>query len=373
MRAIAAFPAEAEIRLVDHPAPRREAPGEVLVQVLEVGVCGTDREIARFDYGTPPPGSPYLVMGHESLGQVVEVGDEVKGVAPGDLVVPTVRRPCPHPQCQACRHGRQDFCFTGDFTERGIKGRHGFMTERVVEDARFVHVVPRELAEVGVLIEPLTIAEKALVQVADVQDRLPWIAAAGDRDAMGRGRRALVLGAGPVGLLGCLALLVRGFETAVYSREPAGSSKARWVESVGARYLPAGEVPIAALAQELGRIALVYEATGAAKVSFQVLEELGTNGIFVFTGVPGRKAPIELDAARLMRRLVLHNQLVFGTVNAGPTAFRAAVGDLARFHQRWPRQLAALITGRHDPADHAELLAGKSGGIKEVIRFASAV
>jgi threonine dehydrogenase-like Zn-dependent dehydrogenase len=205
MRAVAVFPPEKSIRIVDHPEPVLEHPRDVKLAILDVGICGTDREIACFDYGTPPPGSPYLVIGHESLGRVIEIGSGVTRVKPGDLVVTMVRRPCPHPECRACTNGRQDFCFTGDFTERGIKQRHGYMTERVVDDQRYMHVVPSHLQDVGVLVEPLTIAEKALIQVWDVQERLPWTAPgapAGD----GHGQKALVLGAGPVGLLGALAL-----------------------------------------------------------------------------------------------------------------------------------------------------------------------
>lgn len=367
MRAVAVFPAERAIRLIeDHPAPSIEAPHEVRLEMLEVGICGTDREIARFDYGEPPPGSPYLVLGHESLARVLSVGSAVTRVAPGDLVVPTVRRPCPHPTCRACARGRQDFCFTGEFSERGIRARHGFLTQQVVEEERYLHVVPPSLRSVGVLVEPLTIAEKALRQVWDVQDRLPW-ALPGTPPGEGHGQRALVLGAGPVGLLGCLALLVRGFQTWVYSREPQGSVKERWVSSVGAGYLSSADVPVAQLEELTGGIDLVYEATGAAKVSFEALQELGTNGVFVFTGVPGRKGPIELDASSLMRRLVLENQLVFGTVNAGPDAFESAIADLAHFHGRWPEALGGLITGRYPLSAHAELLAGPPSGIKRVI------
>ncbi len=357
------------MKLVDHPEPRLETDTDVLVEMLDVGVCGTDREIARFEYGSPPAGSPYLVIGHESLAKVLEVGRAVTRVRPGDLVVTMVRRPCGHPECRACSMGRQDFCFTGDFTERGIKGRHGFMTERVVDDQRFMHVVPGHLREVGVLVEPLTIAEKALIQVWDVQARLPWTAA-GVVAGSGHGQKAVVLGAGPVGLLGALALLVRGFETWVYSLEPADHPKARWVESVGARYVSAATTTLDRMAEEVGGVDLFYEATGAASVAFQALDVLGVNGVFVFTGVPGRKGPIELDAGTLMRRLVLENQLVFGTVNAGADAFRAAITDLARFHAQWPQQLSALITSRHPPEAAPELLVGPASGIKAVVSFA---
>ncbi len=369
MRAVAAFPDEKKLRLIDHPAPEIEAPTEVLLRMLEVGVCGTDREIARFDYGTPPAGSPYLVIGHESLAEVLEVGAGVSDVKPGDLVVTMVRRPCGRADCPACASGRQDFCLTGEFTERGIKGRHGFMTERVVDDQRYLNVVPPSLREVAVLTEPLTIAEKALLQVWDVQDRLPWIAKGG-REDLARGHKAVVLGAGPVGLLGCLALLVRGFDTYVYSLEPEGSEKARWVESVGAKYLSSQSCPIADLPSRVGNIDLFYEATGAAKVSFLAMEVLGVNGVFIFTGVPGRKAPIEIDADLIMRNLVLKNQIVYGTVNAGKDAFQAAIADIGEFNRRWPRALRALITGRYAPDAFEGLLTGPLQGIKNVLAFA---
>jgi len=369
LRAVAVFPADKAMRVVDHPEPRLERDTDVMLAMLDVGLCGTDREIARFEYGSPPPGAAYLVIGHESLGRVVETGRAVTRLKPGDLVVTMVRRPCPHPECKACAVGRQDFCFTGDFTERGIKGRHGFMTERVVDDQRFMHVVPAHLRDVGVLVEPLTIAEKALIQLYDMRARLPWTAAGAPAGA-DHGQKAVVLGAGPVGLLGAMALLVRGFETWVYSLEPEGGPKARWAESVGARYLSAASTPLPEMERRIGNIDLVYEATGAAGVAFRALQAIGVNGVFVFTGVPGRKGPIELDADPIMRDLVLQNQLVFGTVNAGPDAFEAAVGDLARFHARWPEPLRALITGRHAPEACPDLLARPASGIKTVVTFA---
>ena len=367
MRAVAAFPAERTLRLIDHPPPAIERDSEARIRIIDVGVCGTDREIAHFDYGTPPPGSPYLVIGHESLGQVIEVGSKVSRFAPGDLVVTMVRRPCDRPDCPACRIGRQDFCVTGRFTERGINGRHGFMTEEVVDDERYMVVVPRALAAVGVLVEPLTIAEKALIQVGDVQDRLPWL---GEDRGQESAHRAVVLGAGPVGLLGAMALRVRGSAVWVYSRDPATSEKARWVEAIGARYAWSEETSLAELAAAVGNIDLVYEATGASQLSFQALEVLGVNGVFVFTGVPGRKAPIEVDADLLMRNLVLKNQLVYGTVNAGPDAFAAAIADLGELQRRWPEQLAALITGRYRPDAFEELLLAPPAGIKRVVHFA---
>jgi len=370
MKAIAVFPGRREVKLIEQERPTLRAPTDVKLRMLDVGVCGTDREIAAFQYGTPPAGSEHLVIGHESLGEVVEVGSAVSSVKPGDLVITMVRRPCLHEDCIACRAGRQDFCFTGDFSERGIKGLHGFMTETVVDDERYMHVVPRTLRDVAVLVEPLTIAEKALIQVGQVQQRLPW-ACGIEPDTQRRFRhRAVVLGAGPVGLLGAMALVAADFDTSVYSREPAPNPKSDLLASIGAHYFSAQETSIERLAEQIGNIDLVYEATGASSIAFQVMEVIGTNGIFVFTGVPGRKAPIEVDTDVIMRNLVLKNQVVFGTVNAGQEAFEAAIRDLMVFQQRWPAAVQALITGRYPVEAYRDLLVGPPQGIKNVLSFA---
>jgi threonine dehydrogenase-like Zn-dependent dehydrogenase len=367
MKAIAVNPQTRELALLERREPKVTAPSQVKLRMLEAGVCGTDREICAFEYGTPPPGDRHLVIGHESLGEVVEVGSAVSRVRLGDLVVPMVRRPCAHDDCLACRNGRQDFCYTGDFTERGIKEAHGFMTEFVVDDEKYMNVVPRRLREVAVLVEPLTIAEKALAQIWDVQKRLPWACPAAAAKGDGHCHRALVLGAGPVGLLGAMALRAAGFDTYVYSREPAPNPKSDLVESIGARYVSSTGTPTQNLHEQIGNIDVVYEATGASKLSFDVMESLGVNGIFVFTGVPGRKAPVEIDTDLIMRNLVLKNQVVFGTVNAGREAFESAIRDLGTFTERWPRAVCALITGRYPMESHRDLLLGSASGIKNVI------
>src|SRR5215469_17949136 len=161
MQALAVFPSKKSLQLVDRPQPKLQGPTEVLLRVREVGLCGTDREIASFEYGDPPTGADHLILGHESLGEVVEVGQEVHSLKPGDLVVAMVRRPCPHAECRPCRAGRPDFCVTGDYTERGIKGIDGFLTDYVVDDEAYLVKVPRALADVAVLVEPLTVVTKA--------------------------------------------------------------------------------------------------------------------------------------------------------------------------------------------------------------------
>jgi glucose 1-dehydrogenase len=369
MRAVGVVPSKREVRLIDHAAPQVSGDHQIRIRSLEVGVCGTDKEICTFVYGSPPDGFDYLVLGHESLGEVVEVGTAVSSLKAGDLVVPSVRRPCPHSHCQPCRANLQDFCSTGDFTERGIKMTHGFMTEYYVEEEQYLNFVPAELRDVAVLVEPLTVAEKALAQVWQLQRRLPWVRHTDSARPPGAGLKAVVLGAGPVGILGAMALIVNGFETYVYSRSEAPNPKAELVEALGAKYISSKQVTAEQLAERVGNIDLVYEAVGQARVSYQVLKVLGTNGVFVFTGIPAPHPPIEIDADIIMRNIVLKNQLVLGTVNADASAFQNAIRDLGVFSKRWPNELRSLITGRFTLDSYQDLLLGDRNGIKNVISF----
>jgi len=361
MLAVAVFPAKREVHIIDHPEPVISSPAQAKMRVLEVGVCGTDREIVSFHYGTPPEGFEYLVIGHESLSEVVEIGPQVSKVKPGDLVVMTVRRPCGHPNCIACREGRQDYCYTGDYTERGIKQRHGYMTEFVVEEECYLSVVPRELRDVAVLVEPLTIAEKSLEQLSCIQQRLPW----------GDTHRAVVLGAGPVGLLGAMALRIAGFEVTVYSRSHSQSDKNEIVSAIGAQYVAAETNSVAEMAKITGPIDVVYEAVGASAVAFDVIQHLGPNGVFIFTGVPGRKGPMEVDTDYIMKDVVLNNQVILGSVNAPPHCFASAIRDLGVAMERWPAAVRALITARFPIGQALQPLSGDAGGIKNVVEVAS--
>jgi threonine dehydrogenase-like Zn-dependent dehydrogenase len=369
MKAVAVFPRTQEVKIIEHEVPELRRPDQVKLRILDVGMCGTDKEICAFEYGTPPPGSDYLVIGHESLGEVIEVGPAVSNVKVGDLVVTTVRRPCPHPECRPCRAGYPDFCSTGDYTERGIKGEHGFMTEYVVDHQRSLHVVPPQLRDVAVLTEPLTIAEKAIDQAWHIVRRLPWLNLDSQEEARRLNPTAVVLGAGPVGLLGVMKLMVAGWETSVYALPPAPSPSSDVVEAIGGKYYSQGKIPLEAQKALFGHINLVYEATGASRLAFEALKLLGPNSVCIFTGIPSLKGAIEIDADLLMRNIVLKNQLVFGTVNASAEDFDAAIRDIDVFHQRWPEALGALITSRSAPEGAPGLLQGRRGGIKNVITF----
>ena len=362
MKGVGVVPAKKELRIVEHPEPSIAAPTEVRVRTLEVGICGTDREICTFAYGHGPKGCDYLVLGHECLGEVTEVGPGVKNFKVGDLVVPSVRRPCPDPACAPCREGRQDFCFTWTFKERGINQLHGYMTEQWVEDEAYLTPVPKEMRDLAVMAEPLTIAEKGLAQMWVVQQRVPgWAHDNSDGKSRGFGRNAVVLGA--------MKLLIEGFRVFIYSRSPKPNFKADIAEQIGAEYISAKEVTVDELAKRIGNIDLVYEAVGEGAVSFELARVLGINGVFIFTGIPAEKPQIPVFADTIVRNITLKNHALIGTVNASPQAFLDAIHDLGEFKKRWPKSVASLITGRHTIESHRELLTGKAEGIKNVIQF----
>jgi threonine dehydrogenase-like Zn-dependent dehydrogenase len=362
MRALAVLPKRREVRIIDVPSVQIAHERDVLVRVRQVGICGTDREICDFHYGVPPPGSDALVLGHEGLGEVMEVGSGVVALKPGDLVALTVRRPCSEESCEACRAGRQDFCVSGHFRERGIKEMDGFMVERVVERDRYLVRVPRILADVAVLIEPLTIAAKAAFDLDRVLMRFPW-----ERT----GLRALVLGAGPIGLLAAMMLTAHNIDTVVYSLEPSTSPRAKLVSSFGARYASAAETKLPELSGRGHRFDVLFEAVGTARVAFGAINELEPNGVCIFTGVPGKSRSIEIDLDTVMRNIVLRNQVLFGTVNASRGAFEASVRQLEQFMALFPEAVRGLITHRATLDEAVALLKHPVGdGIKQVVMLA---
>src|ERR1700744_1592100 len=370
MKAVAVFPGSQQGKIIEQETPQLRRPDQVRLRTLDVGICGTDSEICSFEYGTPPPGQDHLVIGHELLAEVVQVGSAVERLRVGDLVVPSVRRPCRHRGCLACRSGHQDYCYTGEFSERGISEADGFMAGYVVDQERYMNLVPAGLREIAVLAEPLTIAEKALAQIFwTMQHRPPWLDPQTPSEERGQGLSALVLGLGPVGLLGAMTLAAAGFTTYVYSREEPPSPRIDLVTAIGATYVSTETTAFPDLAAQVGNIDLIYEAAGHSHFALRALQVLGTNGIFVLTGVPGLQAFVEADPARRMRDMVLKNQMLLGTVNAGTQDFAAALRDLDVFRRRWPAVVGALIAGRYPPEQAPDLILGRPAGIKSVITF----
>lgn len=359
MKAIAVIPGQkGSIHFIEDAPDPQPAPGEALVRILRVGLCGTDAEISEGLYGEAPGGSNYLILGHENFGIVESVGSEVKGIKPGDYVVASVRRPCT--ECFNCQHGRADLCTSGNYTERGIKGRHGYMAERYTESPEFLFKIDRAIRGIGVLLEPMTIVEKGVVEGLEIQKRLP-----------SKPRTAMVMGAGPVGLLAAAALRVRDIETMVVSREPDSDPRAQIAQAMGCTYRAVDGTTLGQIGKEITAPDIIMECTGSTAVGFTAMQMLAADGILCLLSVTGGDKTELVHAAEINRDLVLRNNVVFGSVNASPTHYKLAIRALKAAEKKWPGTLARLITNRLPWTEYAPWFNRQVQGIKSVLEVSS--
>ncbi|WP_199736122.1 glucose 1-dehydrogenase [Micromonospora sp. HM5-17] len=346
MRAITVIPGQPDsLRLVDDlPEPGTDE-GAVLVEAIAVGVCGTDHEVIEGGHGEPSPGSAALVLGHESLGRVIE--DPTGALAPGDLVAGIVRHPDPVP-CSNCAAGEWDMCRNGRYTEHGIKGLPGFARDRWRVPPKFAVRLDPSLAELGVLLEPTSILAKAWEHIERIGVRAAW-----------EPQTVLVTGAGPIGLLAALLACQRGFEVHVLNRTESGA-KPGLVRALGARF------HTGSVAELPGEFDIVLECTGAPPVILDAMCKAAPNGIVCLTGVSTGGRTIDFDAGALNRSLVLENNVVFGTVNANRRHWELAAEALAAADKGWLRR---MITRRVPVSAYAEAYQRQPDDIKVVIDF----
>jgi threonine dehydrogenase-like Zn-dependent dehydrogenase len=346
MRALTVIPLQAgSAAVTDVPDPE-PGPGDLLVDGVALGICGTDREIVDGDYGWAPEGEERLILGHESLGRVLEA-PKGSGFTAGDLVVGVVRRPDPVP-CPACAHGEFDFCRNGRYTERGIKERHGYGSERWTVEAEYAVKLDPALEPVGMLMEPASILAKAWDQIERIGSR-----------AFFAPERVLVTGAGPIGLLAALLGAQRGLEVHVIDRMTDGP-KPDLVAALGAQY---HSTDVESVAREL-RADIIVEATGAPEVVFDVMEYNAAFGVVCLTGVSPRGRNLTIDVGALNRDLVLENDVVFGSVNANLGHYALAAEALARADRGW---LERMISRRVPLEDFEQALERRPDDVKVVL------
>ena len=335
MKAIAVFPGKpgsAHLAEMQEPQVADVADGRgVLVKVLRVGVDGTDKEINAAEYGAAPKGYDFLVIGHESFGQVEAVGENVKEVKPGDYVVATVRRP---------GHSIYDLIGTNDMTtddtyyERGINLLHGYLAEYYVDSADFIVKIPQKLKDVGVLLEPMTVVQKGITQAYEIQRRLRvW-----------HPKRAAVMGAGTIGLLATLVLRLRGLEVVTFGKTPKPYLNSELIEAIGATYETTTDTPVIEGAKKYGPFDLMFEATGYSPLAFESMQALGKNGVLVLSSVTGGDRKVEVPADKINLSFVLGNKVMVGTVNANREYFETGVKDMAQAEAEYPGWLTRLLT-----------------------------
>ncbi|MBV9879611.1 MAG: glucose 1-dehydrogenase [Gemmatirosa sp.] len=366
MRAVAVTPGvpnSIHLRAVPMPSPDDVAGGRgVLVRMLRVGVDGTDKEINLAEYGAAPDGDDYLIIGHESFGVVEAVGPDVTELARGDYVVASVRRPG---SSLYDRVGLQDMTTDDVYYERGINLRHGYLAEYYADDAQYLVKVPDALRDVGVLMEPTSVAEKAINQAYEIQRRLRiW-----------QPRRALVLGSGTLGLLASSILRQRGLEVVTMGRNVRPYLNAELLDEIGATYLSTAETTLREAAAAHGPFDVVIEGTGYSPLVFEAMEVLGKNGVLVMVSVTGGDREIRIPADRINQGFVLGNKVAVGSVNAHRSDFERGVQDLAQLELSHPGWLARLLThpvqGLERYAQLIDTLTTGQGAIKVYCEIAS--
>ncbi len=335
MKAIAVFPGKPNsAHLAELPKPTLDAVPNgrgVLVRLLRCGVDGTDKEINAAEYGQAPEGYDFLVTGHENFGRVEAVGPRVTELRPGEYVVATVRRPGGSPYD---RIGLYDMTTDDVYFEHGINLLHGFLTEYYVDDPEYIIKVPDGLRDVAVLTEPLSVAEKGVLQAYEIQRRLRiW-----------RPRKAAVLGAGTVGLFATMILRLRGLDVTTFGLTPRPYLNSDLVEALGARYRSTRTTPLREAAAQDGPFDIIFEATGYSPLVFEAMEAVGKNGVLVLASVTGGDRKVEVPADKINLGFVLGNKVAVGTVNGNREHFEAAVRDLALAEAEYPGWAARLLT-----------------------------
>ncbi len=304
---------------------------EVLVKVIEVGMDGTDKEIGRGLYGEAPAGSDFLVVGHEAIGTIEEVGSTVKGFKEGDTVVATVRRP---DDCINCRNGESDMCLTGNYKERGIKGEHGYMAEYYKEVPDFLVRVPDSIKGIAVMLEPFSITEKAIEQIFTLQKRMIW-----------KPSTAIVLGTGSVGLFAAVQLRLRGIDVFSVDRSQSVDAKRELFESFGIEHIDSSKDGLTTLPKTIGKSAdIVIEATGNPDAVRDSIGLTGINGVDCLLSVTGGTSTESLDMAKFGYDMVMGNRVVFGSVNSNKSHFEMGVKDMAKAEELHKGILGKLIT-----------------------------
>ncbi|MEE9249347.1 MAG: glucose 1-dehydrogenase [Dehalococcoidia bacterium] len=365
MKAIAVVPGKpGSAYLAEMPAPRLEdIPDDrgVLVKVLRVGVDGTDREINSGEYGAAPPGYDFLVLGHESLGRVEEVGPQVSELSPGDYVVAMVRRPGSSPYDAI---GMADMTTDDTYFEHGISLLHGYLTELYVDRPEYLLRVPQGLKEVGVLLEPTSVAEKGIAQAYEVQRRLRiW-----------QPNCAAVLGAGAIGLLATMLFRLRGLRVMTMALEEPPYLNSELVEYLGASYVSSRRASLKEASEKHGPFDIIFEATGFSPLAFEAMQVLGKNGVLVLSSVTGGGCKVQVPADAINLGFVLGNKVMLGTVNASRGDFEAGINDLTIAEARYPGWLSRILThrvgGLESYQEVFKLLDGAPGPIKVFVEVA---
>jgi len=366
MKAISIVPHIAKVTLSDISEPIISSPYDIKIRVLQVGICGTDREEVAGGRADAPAGKQSLIIGHEMFGQVIAIGNKVQAAQIGDFGLFTVRRGCN--ECPACLNNRSDMCYTGKYTERGIKGADGYQAEYVVDHEQYFIKVPESCKDIGVLTEPMSVAAKAIDEAMVIQK-------ARQQDITGqsnwlKGKKALVAGLGPIGLMTVFALRLQGATVTGLDIVDEMSLRVQILSNLQGTYIDGRKVQTINIDDNFGEFDFVFEATGIAMLQIQLIDTLANNGIYIATGIPAGNRPLTIMAGEIMQQLVLKNLILLGSVNAGVKHYNMAVNYLQQSQQYWPGIIEKVITNRFSYTDYNNALhSHKMDEIKSVVKW----
>lgn len=352
MKAIARYRGEQTPRVIDIPKPK-PADGEVLVRTIRVGIDGSDRRILSGEIGSPPNGSEYLVLGHEAVGVVVDANGT--DMSTGTVVAPLVRRPSDG-DTERFERGEPDMAEPGSFVERGIDGSHGYMAEYFTSRPEYLVPVPDAMKDFGFLVEPLSIAEKAIEQALAARSAFDW-----------RPEVAVVLGNGSLGLL-ALSRLVVGDEfdrTYCLGRRDRPDPTIDFIEALDSTYVDSRETPVDSIPEVHEPADMVYEATGYERHAVDSIGALAANGVACLQGVPG-PARHEIDLGSIHRDVVVNNKAILGNVNSRRSHYERAVESLRSIPES---RLDQLVTNVYEPTSAANAFADDDSAVKTAIEF----
>ena len=358
MLSLAVHPGQSNtVHVQEVPTPALQKEGEVLIHGIQAGICGTDREINEGLYGTAPAGSEFLILGHESFGEVVSTASSNSKFHLGEKVIRIVRRPCPQ-GCLSCRVEQSDHCLTGDFLECGIKQRHGCLVQYFVEEEKYLVPVPPAAESVGVLMEPMSFVQKVTRRAKIFLGEFLWPP-----------KRAVVVGSGTIGILQTLVLRSLGVEVYTVARSPRGSRRSDIVERAGAKYLSAGDRSLKETMGPHFQANLIVEASGSAGRVPEAIELLAPGGVLCLTSITGGHLFSKASWDEINFNLVLGNRTIVGVVNSNRSDFEQAGRSLESLQNLWPGLPEQLITKQVDFDSFLQAFQNDPQEIKVAIRI----
>ncbi len=336
------------IHKVEIDKPKITKPNQVLIKVIQTGVDGTDFNIVKHNLQDIEEGKNFIILGHETMGIIVDKGKKVRKFKKGDLVTVTVRRGCNI--CSPCLHNQSDMCMTGLYKERGIHKMDGFLTKYIVDEEDYIVKIPKVLENYGNLIEPFSIMEKAIEQIRIVQRRMPWGCKHPRHDfshkEWGRCKNAIVIGSSTQGFMGSALLRLANVNTTVVARSPETTFRARMVKKLGCKYVSSTNKTPEEIIKEAGEVDIVIDAAGASELALNLIKYTSRSSIHVFVGIPRESLHASLDANTIMRQIVRYNQAIVGILNSNRKHFEMAIKDLQTVDKEWPGILDQIITHR---------------------------